>query len=101
MSLLKIYIIGILVCILISILLEHLYFGNGKSETVHIRTILENLAYSLLSWLGVVGEIIFFAGEWVCGFDQRGQGVFLYEYEETLKQEKAKHDAQDGKSDER
>ena len=66
MTFLRIYTIGVLVCFLISLLLEHIYFGNGRSETVHLKTIGENFVYSLLSWLGVVGEIIFFIGEWVC-----------------------------------
>ena len=87
MTFLKIYIIGVLVCFLISLLFEHLYFGNGRSETVHVKTIGENFLYSLLSWLGVLGELVFFAGEWVCGFDQKGQGEFLHDYEELLKQE--------------
>ena len=90
MTFLKIYIIGVLVCFLISLLFEHLYFGNGRSETVHAKTIGENFLYSLLSWLGVLGELVFFAGEWVCGFDQKGQGEFLHDYEEMLKQEQAK-----------
>ena len=87
MTFLKNYIIGVLVCFLISLLFEHLYFGNGRSETVHVKTIGENFLYSLLSWLGVLGELVFFAGEWVCGFDQKGQGEFLHDYEELLKQE--------------
>lgn len=89
MTFLKIYFMGVLVCFLISMLFEHLYFGNGRSETVHIKTIGENLLYSLLSWLGVLGELVFFTGEGVSGFDQKGQGEFLHDYEEMLKHEKS------------
>ena len=85
MTFLKIYLMGAAVCFLIALLFEHLYFGNGRSETVHLKTIGENFLYSLLSWLGVVGEIVFFVGEWMCGFDQKGYGEFLHEYEESLK----------------
>ena len=57
MIFLKIYLVGVLVCFLVALLLEHLYFGNGRSETVHLNTIGENTLYSLLSWLGVVGKM--------------------------------------------
>ena len=57
MTFLKIYIIGVLVCFLITLLFEHLYYGNGRSETVHLKTIGEDFLYSLLSWLGVLGEV--------------------------------------------
>lgn len=86
MIFLKVYLIGIAVCFLISLLLEHFYFGNGRSETVHFRTMAENFLYSLLSWLGVVGEIIFWAAEWYTGFTQKGGGAYLHDYEEQLKQ---------------
>lgn len=89
MTFLRIYIIGVLVCFLISLLFEHLYYGNGRGETVHLKTIGEDLLYSLLSWLGVLGEIVLFVGEWVCGFDQKGQGAFLHDYEETLRQKQS------------
>lgn len=86
----KLYIVGILVCFLISLIIEHLYLGNGRSETVHLKTIGENLLYSILSCIGVIGEIIFIIGEWFCGFDQKGQVEFLHDYEETLKQKKGR-----------
>lgn len=57
MTFLKIYLVGVLVCFLVALLLEHLYFGNGRNETVHLNTIGENTLYSLLSWLGVVGKM--------------------------------------------
>ena len=98
MTFLKIYLMGVLVCFLISLLFEHLYFGNGRSETVHGTTILENFIYSLLSWLGVLGELVFFAGEWVCGFDQKGQGEFLHDYEEMLKRGQSREHTRHGAS---
>ena len=92
MTFLKIYIIGVLVCFLITLLFEHLYYGNGRSETVHLKTIGEDFLYSLLSWLGVMGEVVLFVGEWVCGFDQKGQGAFLHDYEKMLKDETAERE---------
>jgi hypothetical protein len=84
---LKIYIIGVLVCFLLGLLMEHFYFGNGRSETVTLEMIGADFLYSLLSWIGVLGEVIMFASEWYCGFDQMGVGENLYDYEEKLKRE--------------
>lgn len=92
MVFLKIYIIGILICFLISLLLEHLYFGNGRSETVHFDTICANLLYSLLSWIGILLEIIFWLGEIYTDFPEKGKGEFMHEYEEELKERKGKRD---------
>ena len=88
MTVLKYYIIGVLVCFLISLLFEHLYFGNGRAGTVKLSTIGADFLFSLLSWLGVLGTAFLFVSEWYCGFDQRGVGESLYEYEEKLKEQK-------------
>jgi hypothetical protein len=87
MQFLKIYIIGVLVCFLIAMLMEHLYFGNGKSKTVKFETIGMDFIFSLMSWIGILGEIIVFVAEWYCGFDNKGLGEKLYNYEENLKNE--------------
>lgn len=95
MEFLRFYIIGVLVCFLISLLLEHFYFGRGRSETVHLKTIGENLLYSLLSWLGILGELIFWLGEMYTGFPESGTGEFLHEYEEQLKEEQKEKEKRD------
>ena len=87
MSFLRIYIIGVLVSFLICMLLEHLYYGNGRDETVHIDPILADFLFSLLSWLGVLLEAFLWGAEWYCGFPQKGEGAFLHDYEEELKSE--------------
>ncbi len=90
MSFLRIYIMGVLVCFLFSMLLEHLYYGNGRSETVHLKTIFQDFLYSLTSWLGVLLLIFTWGAEWYCGFPQKGEGAFLHDYEEELKEEYGK-----------
>lgn len=89
MAFLKAYIVGLLVCFLLSLLTEQFYYGNGRSETVHLKTIFEDFLYSLTSWLGLIGIAILWAGEWYTGFPQKGYGEFLHEYEEELKREAA------------
>ena len=90
---LKIYLIGVLVSFLVSLLIEQFYYGNGKSITVKLKSILENLLYSLLSWIGVVGEMVFFLGEWYTDFSEKGYGEFIHDYEEKLKEEEEKKNA--------
>lgn len=90
MEFLRIYAIGVLVCFLMTLLSEHLYFGNGRSETVHLKTIGEDFLYSLLSWIGVLGGIFMFMAEAYTGFPEKGTGEFLHDYEEELKEEKEK-----------
>ena len=87
MTFLKFYIIGALICFLIAMLLEHLYFGNGNSRSVKWNTIWMDFLFSLFSWIGVIGELIVFLAEWYCGFDQKGVGDKLYNYEENLKRD--------------
>ena len=90
MVLLKIYIMGVLVCFLLCMLLEHFYYGNGRGETVHINTILMDLLFSLLSWLGVLLVAFVWIAEWYCGFPQKGESALLHDYEEELKKEYGK-----------
>lgn len=90
MVFLRIYIIGVLVCFLLSMLTEHLYYGNGRSETVHLNTIFQDFLYSLTSWLGVLLLIFTLGAEWYCGFPQKGEGAFLHDYEEELKKKNGK-----------
>ena len=82
---LKIYLIGFAVCFLISLLIEHFYYGNGKAWTVSSKSIFEDFLISLLSWIGVVGALVFLAIEWYYGWTEKGYGEFLYDYEEELK----------------
>ena len=90
MAFLRIYIMGVLICLLFTLLLEHLYYGNGRSETVHLNTILMDSLFSLLSWLGLLLVAFVWAAEWYCGFPQKGEGAFLHDYEEELKKEYGK-----------
>ncbi|MBR4803990.1 MAG: hypothetical protein IK032_05060 [Bacteroidales bacterium] len=85
MNILKIYMIGFLVCFLVSLLIEHLYYGDGRAETVSFKSLKENFFYSFLSWAGVVGEILFLALEWYTGFSEKGYGAFLHDLEGFLK----------------
>ena len=87
MIFLKIYIAGVLASFLISMLLEHFYYGNGRSETVHLKTIFMDFLFSLTSWLGVLLAAFTWGAEWYCGFPQKGEGAFLHDYEEELKNE--------------
>lgn len=89
----KIYLIGVLLCVLATLLTEHLYYGNGRSATVDARSIFEDLVYSLLSWLGLLGVLAFYISEAVTHFNNRGYGKYLYDYEESLKQ--TRHDDQE------
>lgn len=83
----RIYIIGFILCFLFSLLIEHFYYGNGRGETVSFQALKENFLFSFLSWIGILGEIFFLITEWVTGFDNRGYGAFLHDYEEELKEE--------------
>ncbi len=87
MTFLRIYIIGVLICFLLVMLMEHFYYGNGRAETVHLDTIFMDFLYSLLSWLGVLLLVFLLGAEWYCGFPQKGEGEFLHDYEEELKKE--------------
>ena len=95
MGILRFYIIGVLVCFLISLLLEHFYFGSGRSETVHLDTIGANFLYSLLSWIGILGEIVFWLGEIYTDFPELGKGEFMHDYEEQLKEEQEEKEKRD------
>ena len=97
MLFLKIYIIGFLVSFFLTLLIEHFYYGNGRAETVGFKSIIEDFLYSLSSWLGVVGLILYLIGEWYTGFDSRGYGEFLYDLEQELKKES---ENKDGRKDE-
>ena len=99
MLFLKIYIIGFLVCFILTLLIEHFYYGNGRAETVDLKSIIEDFLYSLLSWLGVVGVILYWIGEWYTGFDNRGYGEFLYDFEQELKKESENKNNQENERD--
>lgn len=90
MTFLSIYIIGVLLTALISLIIEHLYLGMGDASTVSAKDIGENLIYSLLSWLGLLGVMLYLLGEYICGFPQFGYGKKLHDYEESLKAQKGK-----------
>lgn len=90
MTFLRIYIIGTLVSFLGCVLLEHLYYGKGRGETVHLKTLFMDFLYSLSSWVGVLLLAFTWAAEWYCGFPQKGEGAFLHDYEEELKKEYGK-----------
>lgn len=83
----KTYLLGFALSALITLLIEHLYFGQGHASTVSLRAIGENLLFSLLSWLGVVGAVAFLAIEARHGFPLYGYGKRLADFEDTLGQE--------------
>jgi hypothetical protein len=87
MIFLKAYIIGFLFTLLIELLIEHFYYGNGRGETVTVKDVLEDIVVALFSWLGLVGVIIWFWGEWYTDFPMKGYGEFLHDYEDSLSQE--------------
>ena len=97
MLLLRYYIIGELICFFFSLLMEHLYFSDGKAECVTIKNIGADFLFSFLSWIGVIGLVFLFITEWYCGFDQRGIQKSLHDYEEKLKEEERKQKNADKK----
>lgn len=87
MLFLKIYIIGCLVTLLIELLIEHFYYGNGRGETVTLTDIAEDLIVALFSWIGLIAIAIWFWGEWYTDFPMKGYGGFLHDYEDSLMNE--------------
>lgn len=87
MIFLKAYIIGILLTLLIELLIEHFYYGNGHGETVTMKDILEDIVVALFSWLGLAVVMIWFCLEWYTGFPMKGYGEFLHDYEDSLRQD--------------
>lgn len=83
---LKIYVIGVLITFLSMMLSEHFYLGCGDSNTVTTRAIVENLIASIvLSWLLLIGLIIFFIAEFCTGFPSYGYSKKLHSFTEYLK----------------
>ena len=95
MVFLKNYFIGFLITLLAELLIEHFYYGNGLSETVTFKDVLEDLFVALLSWIGLIGVLVWFWGEWYTKFPMKGYGQFLHDYEESLAQEDASCDEVD------
>lgn len=84
MGFLHVYLIGCLVTFLVEMFIEHFYYGNGRGETVTYKDILEDLGVAVLSWIGLIGVLIWFWGEWYTDFPMKGYGEYLHDYETHL-----------------
>ncbi len=87
MKILLIYLIGTAITFTGIFCIEFFYFYDKKIRFISLKEILENIAISLLSWIGVALLVFWLVTECISGFNSKGEAYRFRKLEADMKEE--------------